>query len=254
MIESSHYTQEFYAGQQTGSLSSAQKILPIIRDVFHPRSVIDIGCGVGYWLSVWKNELGVPDVRGVEGPYVTPEMLKIDKELVSFQDLKEPLNIGRRFDLAMSLEVAEHLPNSNSRQFVETLTSLSDVILFSAAVPGQEGTYHVNEQMPEFWAGLFLERGFVPVDFVRPKVWGDAKVEWWYQQNVLLYIKKERLVDFPMLTDAFEHTSPHFLFRVHPWLFNYKLQHIQKTRTWIGYTRWKLYPLKKFVFKLINKK
>lgn len=255
MIESSHYTQEFYAGQQTGSLSSAQRILPLVQEVFHPRSVIDVGCGVGYWLNVWQNELGVNDIRGVEGPYVTPDLLKVDRSLVSFQDLKDPLNINRKFDLAMSMEVAEHLPSSHAKQFVQSLTSLSDVVLFSAAVPGQEGTYHINEQMPEYWAKLFMEQDYVPVDYIRPKIWGqDDRVEWWYQQNILLYVRKERLAEFPQLNEAYRDTQPHFLFRIHPWLYNYKLQHINKTKSWIGFTRWKLYPLKKFAFKLINKK
>lgn len=253
MIESNHYTQEFYASQQTGSLSSAQKILPLVCDVFKPGSVIDVGCGVGYWLSVWQ-QLNVKDIRGVEGPYVTPDLLKVDRALVSFQDLKEPLNIERKFDLAMSLEVAEHLPATHARQFVQTLSSLSDVVLFSAAIPGQVGTYHINEQMPEYWAALFIEQGFIPVDYIRPRVWGDNKVDLWYQQNILIYIRKEKLVDFPALKDAYRSTQPHFLFRVHPLLYNDKLQYINKTKTWIGFTRWKLYLLKKFVFRLVNKK
>jgi hypothetical protein len=254
MIESTHYTAEFYSGQQTGSLSSAQRILPLVNDVFHPASVIDVGCGVGYWLSVWQ-QLGVKDIRGVEGPYVTPDLLKVDKALVQFQDLKQPLNIQRKFDLAMSLEVAEHLPDTHARQFVQTLTSMSDVVLFSAAVPGQEGTYHINEQMPEYWAAFFQELGFVPVDFIRPQVWGeDEVVEWWYQQNILLYIRRERLADFPALSEAYRNTRPRFLFRLHPWLYNYKLQHIRRTKTWVGYTHWKLYLFKKSFYKLINKK
>lgn len=254
MIESNHYTQEFYAGQQTGSLSSASKILPLVQEVFHTTSVIDVGCGVGYWLNVWQS-LGVKDIRGVEGPYVSADMLKVDKQFVSFQDLKEPLNITRRFDLAMSLEVAEHLPATHAKHFIEELTSLSDVVLFSAAIPGQEGTYHINEQQPEYWAAHFKERGFVPVDYIRPKVWGDDQnVEWWYQQNVLLYVKESRLAEFPVLSEDYRRTSPNYLLRIHPWLWHYKLQHISKTKTVVGFTRWKLYPLKKFVQGILNKK
>lgn len=253
MIESNHYTEEFYAGQQSGSLSSAQKILPLVNELFHPESVIDIGCGVGYWLKVWQ-DLGVQDIRGVEGPYVTADMLKVDKQFVSFQDLKEPLNINRRFGLAMSLEVAEHLPSSHARQFIEQLTSLSDIVLFSAAIPGQEGTYHINEQQPEYWAAYFKEFGYVPVDYIRPKVWGDDRnVEWWYQQNVLLYIKEHKVGTYPALAEDLRRTNAQYLLRVHPWLWHYKLQHIQKTRTVVGFTRWKLYPLKKFVQGILNK-
>jgi SAM-dependent methyltransferase len=254
MIESTHYTQEFYAEQQGGSLSSAMVVLPLVQQALQPASVVDIGCGVGHWLSVWYNQLGVKDLQGVEGPYVTADLLKIPKHLVHFQDLKQPLPINRRFDLAMSLEVAEHLPATFAAQFVNTLTSLSDVVLFSAAIPGQEGTYHINEQLPEYWAGLFKQHGYVPVDFIRPQVWGkDDAVAWWYQQNVLIYIKEERLKEFPALTDAYVHTDPSYLMRVHPWLYNYKLEILRKTSSFIGFIRWTyLYPVKKFVRKKLN--
>ncbi|MET3886884.1 methyltransferase domain-containing protein [Niastella sp. OAS944] len=166
MIESKHYNADFYADQQNGSYLSAQRVLPIVNAVFKPASVVDVGCGVGYWLKVWKEETQVKEVKGIEGPYVTPAMLKVDPAFVQFQDLKEPVKLDRKFDLAMSLEVAEHLPASHAEQFVQSLTSLSNVVLFSAAVIGQEGTYHINEQMPEYWSNLFQKFGFVPVDYI----------------------------------------------------------------------------------------
>ena len=254
MIESGHYTTEFYSGQQEGSYTSAQVILPLVNEIFSPKSVIDIGCGVGYWLKVWSEQLGVEDYKGVEGPYVSAEMLKVSKDKVLFQDLKLPVQLNRKFDLAMSMEVAEHLPHDHAKDFVRSLISLSDVILFSAAIEGQEGTYHINEQFPEYWSNIFSEFGFVPVDYLRPKIWNNPKVEWWYQQNALLYIKKERLGDFPALNDSYVHTDPNYLVRIHPWIFRHKLQHISKTASWEGYARWKLYPVKKYIQALFKKK
>jgi hypothetical protein len=254
MIESSHYTQDFYAGQEAGSLSSAQTVLPLVNEIFHPRSVVDIGCGVAYWLKVWKDEIGVNDIQGVEGPYVSAEMLKIPKEKVLFQDLKEPVQLNRRFDLAMSLEVAEHLPEDHAIEFIRMLTQLSDVILFSAAIEGQEGTYHINEQFPEYWSNIFSDFGYAPVDFLRPKIWGHPAVEWWYQQDLLLYLKKERIHEFPILQSTYENTNPNYLLRVHPWLYRYKLQHIKKTSSWIGFARWKFYPIKKKYKELTKRK
>jgi SAM-dependent methyltransferase len=253
MIETSHYTDDFYKSQQAGSYSSAKAVLPIVQEVFHPKSVIDVGCGVGYWLKVWHEDLQVPKIQGVEGPYVSPEMLQIKKENVLFQDLKTPLNILERFDLAMSLEVAEHLPAESAVFFIQTLTSLSDVILFSAAIEGQEGTYHINEQMPEYWSRIFQQFGYVPVDYIRPKIWGNNEVEWWYQQNILLYIKESVLHNFPQLEEAYKNTNPNSLLRIHPWIFWYKNMHIKKISSWEGFIRWKLYPLKKAVLKLIKK-
>ena len=70
------------------------------------------------------------------------------KTVSSQRDLAQPLQIDRRFDLALSLEVAEHLPPECGSEFVQTLTDLSSVILFSAAIPFQGGTDHLNEQWP----------------------------------------------------------------------------------------------------------
>jgi hypothetical protein len=254
MIEQKYYTKDFYEEQQSGSYQSALEILGYVNDVFHPLSVADIGCGVGYWLKVWKEKFGIDDIFGLEGPYITSDMLKVPPGNVRFQDLKSDFNINRKFDLVMSMEVAEHLPESFAEHFISSLTQLSDVILFSAAIKGQGGTYHINEQMPEYWAAKFAARGYTPIDFIRPKIWSNEKVEWWYRQNILLYIKNERIVEFPQLQDACKATSPDYLFRVQPWLYFHKLEHIRKTETSLGYVRWKLYPVKKFFQKLFNKK
>jgi hypothetical protein len=254
MIESTKYTADFYKSQMDGSYSSAKEILPIINEIFKPQSVIDIGCGVGYWLKVWSQDLHVPQIMGVEGPYVSPETLQIPVGLVKFQDLKLPLNINKRFDLAMSLEVAEHLPEQHADAFVKSLTEASDIILFSAAVVGQEGTYHINEQMPEYWAKIFDKHGYKPIDYLRPKIWENEKVEWWYKQNILFYIKSDRIRDFPELKQAYEITNPGYLFRVHPWLYFYKQNHIVKTSKLLGYLHWKAYLLKKAIQKKFGRK
>ena len=253
MIESKHYSDNFYKDRSGGSYLSAKEVLPIVNEIFRPNSVIDFGCGMGDWLRVWNEELGVKNIKGVEGPYIPREKLSIDPEKVEFRDLKQPFSPEHRFDLAMSLEVGEHLPFQNAEDFILSLTSSSDVVLFSAAVQGQQGTYHINEQMPEYWARFFLNRGYVVVDYLRPKIWNNTKVEWWYKQNILLYIKKERLSDFPRLMEAYKNTSPDYLFRIHPDFFQYKLTQIEKTRSLIGYLRWRLYPVKKFLKKKLFK-
>ena len=251
MIESKHYNADFYADQENDSYLSAQRILPIVNAVFKPASVVDVGCGVGYWLKVWKEEMQVKEVMGIEGPYVTPAMLKVDPAFVQFQDLKEPVKLNRKFDLAMSLEVAEHLPAGSAEQFVQSLTSLSNVVMFSAAVTGQGGTYHINEQMPEYWSSLFEKFGFVPVDYIRPLIWNMDKVDWWYKQNILLFIHKDSVHQYPQLKPAYENTNPQYLVRIHPFLYLEKESLLKRTKTWAGYTRWRMYLVKK---KLLKKK
>jgi SAM-dependent methyltransferase len=254
MIEGKQYTEKFYNDQQEGSFISANEILGYVNDIFHPGSVIDVGCGVGFWLKVWKERFNVENVFGLEGPYISESMLKVSKQLVQFTDLKQPIVLKRKFDLAMSLEVAEHLPSSSAENFVHSLTQLSDIVLFSAAIVGQGGTYHINEQMPEYWAEKFEKLDYVPVDYLRPIIWNNDKIEWWYRQNILLFIKRERLKEFPELERAAESTSSSYLFRVQPWLYFHKNEHIKKTNSVTGYLRWKLYPVKKFYKKLIRKK
>jgi len=122
--------------------------------------------------------------------------------------------VSRTFDLAVSLEVGEHLPESAAKTFVESLTRLAPVVLFSAAIPGQGGTSHVNEQWPEYWSRLFANHGFDPADVVRPRIWGDERVEFWYAQNVILYAARSRRADFPELQRATMTETP--LAAVHP--------------------------------------
>lgn len=245
MIEKGHYTSDFYSGQESGSYRSAKTLLPLVNDIFHPASVADIGCGTGSWLKVWNEDLGVKDFFGVEGPYVTADMLHVPPANVSFQDLKLPLELNRRFDLVMTLEVAEHLPESSARQFVKSLTELSDVVLFSAALVGQEGEYHINEQMPEYWAEKFAEFGYVPVDYLRSKVWNNEAIEWWYRQNVLFFIKKDKLANYPELQDAYKNTDTKYLTRIHVGQYRVKLDQLKQLGSFSGFLGSKLHAFRR---------
>lgn len=118
----------------------------------------------------------------------------------------------------MSLEVAEHLPESCAQAFVNSLTNLSKFVLFSAAIPGQQGRYHVNCQWPEYWAGFFRVRGYVPVDLIRPYIWMNENVEYWYRQNILFYIEQETLKQMPKLIQQLRDTA-RVLNMVHPACF-----------------------------------
>lgn len=96
------------------------------------------------------------------------------------------------FDLAQSLEVAEHLEEKYAENFIQLLTSLSDIILFSAAIPYQGGTDHLNEQPPTYWAKLFQKFDFMCFDILRDKIWENKKIAFWYRQNIMLYIQKNK--------------------------------------------------------------
>jgi SAM-dependent methyltransferase len=210
------YTSGFYETQRDGSLLSARRIVPeVLRLAGNCRSVVDVGCGVGTWLKVFQ-ENGITDYLGIDGEYVERQMLEIPADHFLAHDLREPLKIDRTFDIVVSLEVAEHLPPSSAETFVNTLTSLGPVVLFSAAVPFQNGNNHINEQWPDYWAGQFAKRGFVAVDAVRKAVWSDTNVEPWYAQNTIVYVKEDRLADFPRLAEIRACMPSGFLSIIHP--------------------------------------
>jgi SAM-dependent methyltransferase len=199
MSNESIYDKAFFLAIMDGSYKSAKLIVPIVSELISPRSVCDVGCGVGTWLRVWS-ELGVPDLYGIDGDYVDTKLLVISPKQFHGRDLRKPFSVERRFDLAMSLEVAEHLPSARAASFIADLTALAPVVLFSAAVPSQGGTDHVNEQWQSYWADLFRERGFTPVDVIRPMIWENVRVMRWYRQNVLLYCCEEFLHLYPKLS------------------------------------------------------
>jgi len=243
ITEARQYTSSFYKGHEKGSYNSAQAVLPHLKDLFNPKSVIDVGCGIGLWLKVWKDELGVADITGIEGDYVNAKMLNIPAEYVRIHDLKLPFDAQRKYDLAMSMEVAEHLPEGSADQFIKTLTSLSDVVLFSAALIGQEGTYHLNEQMPEYWAALFKKYGYVPVDFVRPLIWNRPEVMYWYKQNALLFVKEDTVATLPEpVKKALATTDASCLLRIHPDQY-FKVYNRRNLKDFVHY---RLYRIKKF--------
>ena len=180
------YGAAFYSFLDSFAVRSAERIVPLVAEALPVSSIADFGCGQGAWLSVWK-AAGVA-VVGVDGPYVDRRRLLIPAMAFRPSDLTAPLDLGRRFDLVQSLEVAEHLPLGSAETFVDTLTRHADAVLFSAAVPGQGGEHHVNEQPLAFWRARFAARGYRAVDLVRPAVRGEAAVQQWYRCNTVLYV------------------------------------------------------------------
>jgi SAM-dependent methyltransferase len=209
------YTAEFFADLQAQTRSSAEVVVPRVIDLTSPASVVDVGCGTGTWLAVFR-ENGVEDVLGIDGEYVDQSALDIPRELFLARDLGAPVAIPREFDLVLSLEVGEHLPESSAATFVETLTSLGPIVLFSAAIPGQGGTNHVNEQWPGYWAELFRVHGYVHVDCFRRKLWHDESVARWYAQNLLLYVARDALARHAALADLYDPEETKPLDLVHP--------------------------------------
>ena len=158
------YNTSFYKNRHQQTVYSANKVISLVEQSI-PKiySAVDVGCGVGTWLSVLKAK-GVDTIQGIDGSWVDQNYLQIPEECFIEHDLTQKIELSVKFDLAISLEVAEHLPSSKADDFIDSLTKLSDFVLFSAAIPFQGGIGHINEQWPTYWIALFEKRGYIAVD------------------------------------------------------------------------------------------
>jgi SAM-dependent methyltransferase len=209
------YPSEFYEQHREGARRSAREIVPLVVDLLGPRCVIDVGCGLGTWLMVFRQN-GVEDVWGVDGDFLDCERLEISRDRFIAHDLRQPFRVDKQFDLVVSLEVAEHLPAECADMFVDSLVSLGPAVLFSAAIPHQGGTHHLNEQWPEYWVQRFEDRGCAVIDCLRKQLWQNERVEWWYAQNMLLFAKRDYLEGRPALKQRAAVTQRSQLSIVHP--------------------------------------
>lgn len=197
------------------AVRSARTVLPLVLDLVGPSSVVDYGCGGGAWIKACS-ELGIRDLLGVDGQYVDRRTLVFPSEQFCPHDLRQPFESARRFDLAISLEVAKHIPAIASATFIDSLVRLAPVILFSAAIPYQGGVGHVNEQWPSYWSRLFDRRGYVAIDCVRKHVWNDACVDTWYRQNIVVFASIDHLESNPRLRKEYAASQGLPLDVVHP--------------------------------------
>jgi len=214
-VDTSKYNFEFYNKQWRRKnanliLSEILKILPKIN------SAVDFGCGLGAWLAALKNS-GITEIKGYDGNWIDTEKLEIPKECFAAVDLEKKIVTEKRYDLAISIEVAEHLPEKSAKIFVETLASASDIILFSAAIPYQGGENHLNEQWQDYWYSLFEEVGYLGID-IRSLIWNDNRIGYIQRQNIMLYVKKDK-VDKISLNDKDNETAGKYINFVHPEMF-----------------------------------
>lgn len=166
------YASEFFDTIRGASHRSAQVVVPIVHSLVKPRSIVDAGCDDGAWLSMFR-KLGVTDTFGLDGDCVDHRLVQILQDQFRATDLALPFGPRRNFDLAVSLQVAEHLPPSSAKGFIDSLAKLAPVVLFSAAIPLQAGAEHLNEQWPEYWAALFKTHDYLPIDCIRGRMSGD---------------------------------------------------------------------------------
>lgn len=193
------------------NLASARKIVPVLLSIIpKPDRVLDLGGGTGAWCNVMR-EHGVGSVTCIDDPRITSDQLLLRPNEFIACDLATTLPSPIECDLALCLEVAEHLPESRAKSVVDFLTSSAGLVLFSAAIPGQPHGGHVNEKPPRYWKDLFGQQGFSPLDVLRPRIIEDQTISYWYRQNLFLYADaahagriRQAQVPFPSIPEDFE--------------------------------------------------
>ena len=201
MSSSSLYTDAFYSKLKPVSNRSANAIVPLLQRLAPFQSVCDVGCGPGSWLKGFADH-GITDYLGLDGDYVIGAGLVIPAEHFRAQDLSKPFTVERQFDLAVSLEVAEHLPSARAEGFIADITRLAPLVLFSAAIPFQGGTGHINEQWQDYWVELFARRDYQVFDVIRHQVWDDERVLRFYRQNIFVFCRRDHVANCPGLSAA----------------------------------------------------
>jgi hypothetical protein len=191
---------------------SAAVVAPLLYELLRPESLIDVGCGAGAWAAAFSG-LGA-EVMGIDDG-IDESRLLIPADRFVPHDLTTPVALRGGFDVALCLEVGEHLPERAAAILVASLTGLAPVVAFSAAIPGQRGIDHVNEQWPAYWEHLFATHGYRPLDLVRPRIWRDERVEPWYRQNLLVYASPDAYPELERLAVPYGAAEP----LVHPAIF-----------------------------------
>jgi SAM-dependent methyltransferase len=191
------FTPDVYEQIRAGAQRSAAVIAPLVYEMAHPTTVIDIGCGEGWFARAFARLGCVVEAvdpaqteaqEEVQGDGATRGLVCFHQQ--SVDDLRAP---ETPWDLAVCLEVAEHLPETAADHLVLSLAHAAPVILFSAAIPGQSGHGHVNCQWPAYWVERFKQHGFEVSGELRWRIWNDERVESWYRQNILVAVDRQRV-------------------------------------------------------------
>ena len=201
--------------KEAHNMISPRNMVPHVLSFVKPNSVVDIGCGLGTFIRAFK-ENGIDKVLGLDGAWAPKTLLfqNIEKEEFKEVDLEKPIELGEKFDLAVCLEVAEHISPDRGPSLVKDICRLSDIVLFGAAIPFQGGDNHINERWPTYWIDQFEKNGYEVRDILRSKIWNQDGIYWWYKQNSFFFVKKGSEA-YSSLPISENHMSP----IIHPELF-----------------------------------
>lgn len=174
-------------------VNDVDKVVSVLYDEFHPKSVIDFGCGIGLYLKKFQDR-GVKDLVGIEGSSVALKYSIVNRNLIRLHDLRFPLSLGRRFDLALCIEVAEHIHEAYEDVLLDTICSAANIIAFSSPEPSFTGWHHVNEQPRTHWISKMGLRGFIfdpQVTWKLKKRIGQLEYIPWVKNNLMIFLREK---------------------------------------------------------------
>jgi SAM-dependent methyltransferase len=180
------YDTDFFVSHDAVQNPMYDRLADALASSAGPTSAVDVGCGTGRIIARLA-ERGV-DVRGIEGSRHAIELSPVGDRIVR-HNLEHGVPDLGRFDIALCIEVAEHLPERSAEPLVLGLTRLSDRVVFTAATPGQGGTHHVNEQPRDYWIELFEREGFAPSSLVAAlsESIADLDEPAWIKSNLMTF-------------------------------------------------------------------
>ena len=185
------YDANYFQNDVDGPASqSAPAVAASIMNDLSPRAVIDVGCGTGALLA----QLRAAGCRvvGLEYADAAREMCRErGLDVRPFDIASDTMDDAQMCDVAISMEVAEHLPARVADRYVDLLARLGKTVVFTAAPPGQGGTDHVNEQPHEYWIRKFQERDCA-LDQALTSRWRQSwkesgDVQSWYYNNLMVF-------------------------------------------------------------------
>lgn len=182
------YNRKYYEYSQSHNSFCYSKFAGTLCEIYHPKTVIELGCGNG-GVSLEFQKLGC-DVYAFDysKDAVAMAMEKGVKNVQRFNICGVDL-LPKEGDLAVCMEVAEHIPAKFARHLCEVLARSANVVVMSAAPPGQGGHLHVNEQPKEYWIELMKSVG---MEFHQTGI-EDARGRWRnkmsndYDQNLMIF-------------------------------------------------------------------
>ncbi len=216
------YHPHYHDEKATPARRAAERVLPIVFSVIDVRSIVDVGCGPGSWLAVARH-MGVRTLTGVEGEWALdwfgPDRAAPGDFDLVLANLEDDLCLPRTFDLAICIEVIEHLSPARGTSFVADLCRCAPHVLFGAAIPGQRGPNHFNTRWLSHWAACFAAHGYQPLDVIRHRVWGDDELLVHYRQNPILFVRDDAYEAAVRRALALPPPPLAALDQVHPWLY-----------------------------------